>query len=429
MNKLAAILSQTFRKKSIPNFSRGKYEIALAMFSLFAFFFLREDSSFVYPHILLVLAFFLGFNLFFNLYIKEKSEIDLRFYFTVNLINCLIIFLILMFSGGKLSYLWFLLLLPVMAVALSGENIYTYILVFLSFSSMAYFYVFNFQDEFSEYFSLTFKGMVIAVSAAFIKNNAQARKALEAELSFKRKQAEMLFEEVSKGRGAADGEKLKSDSIDIEKSDFTAVAIHDLKNLISVIYVISQILQRDENAQKKEVDKLVSASKMAARLSKYALSSSRKEYSFTPQKLDLGLLSKETLELLEYKLVSKGIKAKNLLPEGVFFCMLDRFSFQRSLTNLILNSFLVLPQGGNITLDASMEGGKIKFIIFDDGPGFPAQILDGIKPYNTGRIKEGGTGLGLYSVLKEISKNGGEFRIYNLASGGACCEILLEPCS
>ncbi len=412
-----------FAKKNVLNFSIGKYEIPLGFFSLLTFLFLRNDPKILYPHVLIILAGFLGFNLFFNLTTKKKSEIDLRFYFLVNFVNCLLIFLMLMFSGGKFSSLWFLFLLPTMAMALSGEFFHSYMIVASSVLFLAYFYVLDFSRDFQDYFSLIFKAFVISIASSFIRENASARKALEAEISFKRKQAELLIEQVTKSKKIKDdGNELLN--IENEKRDFDMVAIHDLKNLISVISMISQILQKDEWEHKKEFEKLASASKMAVRLSKYALSL-RKDYVFTPQRLDLGILFREAIELLEYKLVSKKINVRNELIKDKFFVNVDKMSFQRAIINIILNSYLELDPGGIINISVSEIQGKIKILIADNGPGFPQSILDGIKPFNTGRIKQGGTGLGLYSVLNEINKNSGEFRIYNLPQSGACCEIIL----
>lgn len=423
MRKTKDFLKDLFAQKNVPNLSMGKYEVPLAFFSLVSLLFLRNEPNILYPHILLVLAGFLGFNLLFNFVTKEKSEIDLRFYFLINFINCFIIFFIIMFSGGKFSSFWFLLLLPVMTMALSGDFLYSYLIVILSFSFLAYFYVIDFSGDFQDYFFLIFKGFVISASSFFIRDNASARKTLEAEISFKRKQTEVLLEEVLKAKKIKDEEK-ELLNIDNEKRDFDAVAVHDLKNLISIISMISEILQKDEGAHKKEFEKLASASKMAARLAKYALSS-KKDYVFSPQRFDLRTLFSEAIELLEYKLIVKKIHVKNELPEGRFFVNVDKISFQRSIVNLLLNSYIELNDGGVINISASEIEGKAKILISDNGPGFPQQILDGIKPFNTGRIKQGGTGLGLYSVLKEIAKNEGEFRIYNLAQSGACCEIIL----
>lgn len=418
MDKISLILSEIRKGKKIPNFSRGRYEIALSIFSLFAFIFVKDLYGSDYYKLLISMACFLAFNLFFNFLLKEKSEIDIRFYFISNIFNCLAIFFIMSYSGGKNSYLWFLNLLPVMAMSLSGEALYSYLLMFFSFSCISYFYVIDFSGDFSDYFSLIFKSAVMAAASAFIKSGAEARKVIEAELAFKRKQADMLLAETAKLSS-----QKTSQTLETEKTDFNAVALHDLKNLISVIYMISQIIQKDETFPKKEAEKLLSAASSAAKLSKYALSF-RKEYVFSPQKIDLGNFVKETCGILEYKTRTKKIKLINSVDEGRFFINADKLSFQRSLANLILNSFLVLPEEGEINISVTDTGEKLILNIYDNGPGFPAQILDGIKPYNTGRIKEGGTGLGLYSVLKEIAKNGGEFKIYNGKKGGACCEII-----
>ncbi|MEW5952027.1 MAG: hypothetical protein AB1637_09105 [Elusimicrobiota bacterium] len=101
MDKISLILSEIRKGKKIPNFSRGRYEIALSIFSLFAFIFVKDLYGSDYYKLLISMACFLAFNLFFNFLLKEKSEIDIRFYFISNIFNCLAIFFIMSYSGGK----------------------------------------------------------------------------------------------------------------------------------------------------------------------------------------------------------------------------------------------------------------------------------------------------------------------------------------
>lgn len=67
----------------------------------------------------------------------------------------------------------------------------------------------------------------------------------------------------------------------------------------------------------------------------------------------------------------------------------------------------------------------IQLVFTDNGPGFPKEIIDGIKPYNTTRSNIGGTGLGLYSSMNIIKKLNGNLEISNQEKKGARVSIEL----
>lgn len=100
------------------------------------------------------------------------------------------------------------------------------------------------------------------------------------------------------------------------------------------------------------------------------------------------------------------------VPEYAFF---DWHLCQMALTNAIHNALSFARE--RIDLSVSGQGRGIVFMVEDDGPGFPAQILQ--QPFApVFHSRDGGTGLGLYfaSVVAELHCN----------NAGHCGRIVLD---
>ena len=106
------------------------------------------------------------------------------------------------------------------------------------------------------------------------------------------------------------------------------------------------------------------------------------------------------------------------LPEGLF---------RQSLLNLILNANQALGEReGRITIGAVLSDGMLRVDICDDGPGFPADLLEyGIRAFITHRAE--GTGLGLSMVQRFARTVGGNVLLLNREPHGACVTLEL-PC-
>jgi signal transduction histidine kinase len=80
---------------------------------------------------------------------------------------------------------------------------------------------------------------------------------------------------------------------------------------------------------------------------------------------------------------------------------------------------------GTITVEASRDTETLLLRVIDQGPGFPEEILNGIRPFVTAR--ESGTGLGL-AIVKRFAKDlGGELKLENRIPHGACVTLTI-PC-
>lgn len=102
----------------------------------------------------------------------------------------------------------------------------------------------------------------------------------------------------------------------------------------------------------------------------------------------------------------------------------------RVVENLVRNAAGALQSGGTIRLSSSLEGGRLRIAVADDGPGIPEELRASLfEPFVT-HGKVGGTGLGLATAKALTERQGG--RIWLDASGSGttfCLEFApgLEP--
>jgi signal transduction histidine kinase len=112
--------------------------------------------------------------------------------------------------------------------------------------------------------------------------------------------------------------------------------------------------------------------------------------------------------------------------DSTLACRLPADRLRQALLNLILNAAGALgDDGGQIVVDAAPAGtDKVRITVTDDGPGFPAELLDsGIRPFFSTR--ERGTGLGLAMVRRFARDLGGTIELANREPRGAQVTLIL----
>lgn len=100
---------------------------------------------------------------------------------------------------------------------------------------------------------------------------------------------------------------------------------------------------------------------------------------------------------------------------------LDPLRMRQILNNLLENALRHSPDGGTVQLLTRTDEDLLTLEVCDEGPGFPAVMLD--RPFQrfAGGRPDGdrGVGLGLAIVEAVVSAHGGEISIANRAAGGA----------
>jgi signal transduction histidine kinase len=80
------------------------------------------------------------------------------------------------------------------------------------------------------------------------------------------------------------------------------------------------------------------------------------------------------------------------------------------LTNLVMNAFMAMPEGGNLRIETLESAGKVVLEIEDTGEGIDKEVLSHIfEPFFTTKAK--GLGLGLATVYKIIMEHNGNIEV------------------
>ena len=145
-----------------------------------------------------------------------------------------------------------------------------------------------------------------------------------------------------------------------------------------------------------------------------------------PKRLDINTLIRDITELHVAHLTR--IRFLFDLADDLPLVMTDPAGIRQVLNNLIINASDALgDKGGELKLRTRIDPVKDNLLVLelqDNGPGFPAELLDRIfEPYVT--TKTSGSGLGLPISRRIIEENGGTMRATNLPKGGAVVIIQL----
>lgn len=108
---------------------------------------------------------------------------------------------------------------------------------------------------------------------------------------------------------------------------------------------------------------------------------------------------------------------------GEYYSMVDRFDFERVLSNLINNAVEAMPEGGKVTVQMAAENGWNLVRVCDGGGGISEDILPRLTERGFSYGKKGGTGLGLYHAEKTVQVWGGKLKITSKAGEGTVVEL------
>jgi len=139
----------------------------------------------------------------------------------------------------------------------------------------------------------------------------------------------------------------------------------------------------------------------------------------------LAEVMEELLTLMRYQLPA-SIRLDEEVP-GDLHCRLPEAGLRHALMNLILNAAEAIGDGpGHIRVRAGRDERGTAISVCDDGPGFPAALLEsGVHDF--GSWRRGGTGLGLTTVRRFAKHQGGRLELRTLPQQGACAPLIFPP--
>jgi PAS domain S-box-containing protein len=149
--------------------------------------------------------------------------------------------------------------------------------------------------------------------------------------------------------------------------------------------------------------------------------------------VDLGDLARSTLRLLHGEFVSRKVKVKLQLAEGLPPVEGDPVQLQQVLINLVMNAIEAMAatpaERRVLTVRSHQFERRIELAVDDRGPGVPAdKQVSLFEPFVS--TKEHGLGLGLSICSTIVKTHGGELLLVNNRDGGASALVRLpvRPC-
>ena len=212
-----------------------------------------------------------------------------------------------------------------------------------------------------------------------------------------------LFEEnLRLERELAERERLAS------LGRMAATVAHEIKNPLSAIKSIAQVMREDEslrNEYERDLGLIVGETDRLSQSVTQLLSFARRE-SPAGQPLSVDELVRSIADLFRANANEQGIALDCEVRVQAELAGRSVAALRDALSNLLLNALQATPQGGKVELIAAAANGDLVISVQDSGSGVPADLRERIwEPFFTTRQR--GTGLGLAIVRKRVQEVGG----------------------
>ena len=219
------------------------------------------------------------------------------------------------------------------------------------------------------------------------------------------------------------------------RRDFVANASHELRSPLTSIRAAAETLESDaddpdaarhfvgliaRNAERLQhlVDDMLELSRIESR-----------ELNMNIEMLDLPPLMERVLAQHQARAQKKDI-ALGCEALGSAPVRADRSALEHVLGNLVDNALKYCPEGAQVHVRASVENGRVRVAVSDNGPGIAPphleRIFERFYRVDAGRSRElGGTGLGLAIVKHLVEAMGGAVTVESRVGAGSTFSFTL----
>lgn len=216
----------------------------------------------------------------------------------------------------------------------------------------------------------------------------------------------------------------QSKKIDTAKSEFVALATHQLRTPVAAIKWNLELLQKKmrdiatEDHQRYLTKISRNTYRMVALIDDF-LSVSKLEmgtYATSEENVNLSEFIDGVLDEFAEKITEKQITVKRDQQPEKFNLVTDGNLFHIIVSNLTSNAVKYLQTGGNLTISYRASGNKLVIQVSDNGIGIPQAELPNLftkffRASNARSHQTDGTGLGLYIVKQSVEQLGGTIEV------------------
>lgn len=219
-----------------------------------------------------------------------------------------------------------------------------------------------------------------------------------------------------------------------ERRRLDAALAHDLRTPLTVLRGQTDLLRAHLPGGRMPVDKALAALEVmdahTARLERYVDGMNQllrlEDIAPQPRSISCGALCSALRGSAQALCGERVALAFETEDADAPLCV-DADIAARALDNLLSNALRFARSTVRIQCGAS--SGALRLTVWDDGPGFPARLLDGeLRPFGNG-AQGAHFGLGLYICRVLCERHGGQLTLDNPAQGGARATALLCPVS
>jgi signal transduction histidine kinase len=140
---------------------------------------------------------------------------------------------------------------------------------------------------------------------------------------------------------------------------------------------------------------------------------------------DLGSIVQRTAALVRPQADRSGVRIQVTLGSGSLLISADAGLLEQVMLNLVLNALDVMPDGGELRLEARNDGERMRLTVQDTGGGIQPELHSRLfDPFFT--TKPNGSGMGLALCEKIVREHGGEID-YHTSPEGTRFDVML-PC-
>jgi signal transduction histidine kinase len=206
-----------------------------------------------------------------------------------------------------------------------------------------------------------------------------------------------------------------------------ATVAHEIKNPLSAIKSIAQVMGEDESISReysRDLSLIVGETDRLGQSVTQLLTFARKE---TPSELPMRAtqLIESVVRLFQVVAEKEGIKLSARVHQDEELEGSAVSAVRIALSNLLLNALQATPSGGSVIVTQAIDQNDIVVVVEDTGKGISEELRQRIwEPFFT--TKQRGTGLGLAIVRKRMQEAGGSARLASQENGaGARFELRL----
>lgn len=261
--------------------------------------------------------------------------------------------------------------------------------------------------------------LLVDASATLSQETRAVLEVLADQVAIAVEDCRLVEENVRLERRLAERERLAT------LGQMAATVAHEIKNPLSAIKSIAQVMGEDESLSReyaRDLSLIVGETDRLGQSVTQLLTFARKE---TPSELPMraAQLIDSVVRLFQVGAEKEGIKLTARVQQDEELEGSAVSALRIALSNLLLNAMQATPRGGEVAVIESVDNGEVVVMVEDSGKGVSEELRQRIwEPFFT--TKQRGTGLGLAIVRKRMEEAGGSARLVPRVNGaGAKFEL------